>query len=343
MQERFLAYNREKKLLEKNDKILCAVSGGIDSIVMAHLFIEAGYNISIAHVNHKKRGKESDEDALFVKNYAKANEIPYFEMTLKEPKSSQNFQEYAREERYKWFQLLVKENGISKIATAHHKDDVIETFLFNAMRGSGINGLTSIQVKNNNIIRPILCFTKQEIEDYATKNNLSYREDSSNSENKYARNKIRNILIPSFTETNNNALKGLSNTIEVINDEAILLQELIKNAKKKWITNLGAKLFIDLNKIGKFKGKLSLLHYLTIDFGFTKDQLSNILSLPTNGSIFETKTHLAVKHQNLLEIIKLEDVDKIMPLEITREGEYNYGDYLLRIELVDAVNIEYGE
>src|SRR6187551_998357 len=184
----------------KQKKLLLAVSGGLDSMVLLHLFLELKCDIAIAHCNFQLRGVESFGDQKFVQDYAEANEIPIFvtqfdtEAFAKDYKLST--QVAARQLRYNWFYELLETEKFDYILTAHHADDNLETFLINLSRGTGLEGLTGIPVQNERVIRPLLFLSRQEIEDYAKANDIQWREDSSNASDKYVRNKIRHHLIP---------------------------------------------------------------------------------------------------------------------------------------------------
>jgi tRNA(Ile)-lysidine synthase len=338
MQERFLAYNIKKKLLNKEDLILCAVSGGVDSMVMVDLLLKGSYNIGIAHVNHKKRGEASEEDAVFIKNYSKSKGIPYFEMELKKPNAKVNFQEYAREERYKWFEKLSFEHKYNKIVTAHHLDDVVETFFINAMRGSGSGGLSSIKESRGKIARPLLSFTKSEISEYASKNHIQYREDSSNAQNDYLRNRIRNQLLPLAIEIDGKSMAGFYKSVNLISDENDLLRELIQQNKKSWIKKNKDNATIDIEEINKYKGRLSLLHHLLSEYGFTLDQLESLLNNPKTGSKFFTPNYVGFFDRGKLTISNSDINNNFLQLEISEAGEYGYGDYKLKIEEVGSVD-----
>jgi tRNA(Ile)-lysidine synthase len=204
MQELFNQHIHRKKLTAKNETVLLAVSGGIDSIVMAHLFHNSGYIFGIAHCNFGLRGEESDGDAAFVKKITEEIfHVPFFYKKFNLKKSVKvNTQLEARRLRYEWFEEIRSKNHYNYIATAHHRDDQSETFFINLLRGSGITGLSGIPEKQGRLIRPLLFATRNDIALYAKKNNIHYREDSSNNSDAYLRNKIRHHLIPLLESLN---------------------------------------------------------------------------------------------------------------------------------------------
>jgi len=180
MIKKFEKYYQKQQLFSKADAVLLTVSGGKDSVAMAHLFHASKLNFGIAHCNFKLRGKESDKDAKFVQNLAKKLGVSFYSKSFntaafaKEKKIST--QMAARELRYQWFEELTLKNNYQFIATAHHKNDVAETVLINLTKGTGLSGLHGIAAKNGRIVRPLLCFNRQEIEAFIDDKNIDFRE-----------------------------------------------------------------------------------------------------------------------------------------------------------------------
>lgn len=209
-----------------------AVSGGIDSIVLVHLFQQLNSNFELLHCNFQLRGEESDADMHFVQTFAEANnlsvKVALFETEKIAEQNRLSIQETARLLRYSWFYEQMEANNVKYTVTAHHLNDDLETFLINFTRGTGLDGLTGIPVKNDQIIRPILPFSREEIEEYALENNLKWREDSSNASDKYLRNKIRHHLVPILKELNPSFLESFKKTqqhlkqAQFLSDEAAL-------------------------------------------------------------------------------------------------------------------------
>tara|TARA_Y100000813_G_scaffold71005_1_gene50293 strand:+ start:3796 stop:5115 length:1320 start_codon:yes stop_codon:yes gene_type:complete len=188
----------ENQLVKANDRLLLAVSGGKDSVVMTHLLHQLDYTFALAHCNFKLRAEDSDGDEEFVKELANKLNVPFYSKSFdtktyaKENKLS--IQMAARDLRYEWFDALCSKEGYQKIATAHHQDDAIETLLIKKSRKASIGALQGILVKNANLIRPLLAFNVKQIQNYTSENSIEYREDKSNLSNKYQRNSIRKIL-----------------------------------------------------------------------------------------------------------------------------------------------------
>ena len=200
----------------KEKKLLLATSGGLDSMVMADLFQKMNFDVAIAHCNFQLRGLESFGDQNFIQEYAERNKISVFitqfdtENFAKDYKLS--IQIAARTLRYDWFYELLETKNYDYLLTAHHLDDNVETFLINLTRGTGLDGLTGIPEQNEKIIRPLLIFSRDEIEDYAKENNILWREDSSNASDKYLRNKIRHHIVPILKELNPDFLSSFQKT-----------------------------------------------------------------------------------------------------------------------------------
>ena len=213
----------------KDAKLLVAVSGGVDSMVLTQLLSILKFNISLAHCNFKLRGVESDLDATFVNEFAKKHPINCFIKSFDTKKiaakNKQSTQIAARNLRYQWFQEMASKHGFDYILTAHHADDNLETFLINLTRGSGLDGFTGIPAIQKNIVRPLLIFSRAEIVKYATENTISWREDESNSTTKYLRNKIRHQVVPVLKEINPSLLNSFSKTIENLQESRQLVAD----------------------------------------------------------------------------------------------------------------------
>jgi tRNA(Ile)-lysidine synthase len=202
--DRFLNYIREHRLFTPDDRPLLAVSGGVDSMVLLHLFARTEYRYGVAHCNFHLRGEEGDEDALSVERRAAELGVPYhgidFDTMAEAAQTGESVEMAARRLRYDWFRALCAGHGYTRIVIAHHSDDSIETFFINLIRGTGLRGLTGIHTTNGPVIRPLLFATRKEILEYAHARGVAFREDSSNRTTKYLRNKIRLGIIPRIRE-----------------------------------------------------------------------------------------------------------------------------------------------
>jgi len=306
----FLKYIDDNRLLKKDDKVLLAVSGGIDSMVMAHLFIRAGIKVGIAHCNFTLRGNESDLDEELVKGFAANNGIPFysarFDTKVYASEQGISIQMAARDLRYSWFRKVIKENRFDSVAIAHNLNDNIETFLINLTRGTSLAGLSGIRKKTDIVIRPILFATRKSIVDYCSEYNIVYREDKSNAEIKYTRNKIRHLVIPLLKEINQSVEFTLNETTERMNDINEIFSDFIENAGKKIFRNSGDFIVADIAALNQFRKNNTVLYELFRPFGLdsgTPEDLQNIIRGRTGGQIF-TSTHRIIRNRKELLIEK---------------------------------------
>ena len=206
MIEEFRKYIADNNLFTADEKVLLGVSGGIDSMVMVHLFLRCGYEFGIAHCNFSLRGEESDEDEVFTGMFAEQHAIPFYANRFDTASFSSargiSIQMAARELRYTWFEEIRKNNGYSLIALAHNLNDNIETFIINLTRGTGIAGFAGIRPRSDRLVRPLLFATRNDIKEYCDKYEIKYREDSSNADTKYVRNRIRHLVVTVLKEIN---------------------------------------------------------------------------------------------------------------------------------------------
>ena len=213
-------YIASKDLFSKDNHLLVAISGGSDSICLFFILKDLGYNIELAHCNFKLRSDESDKDEIFVRELADKYKLKChvrsFNTKVYAIKRKVSIQMAARDLRYRWFNKLLLDNNLDFVITAHHQDDNVETFLINLIRGTGINGLCGMKSRNRNIIRPLLEISRQEIDSYLVQRSISYRDDSSNLDVKYLRNKIRHQLIPFLKEMNPSIQSVISDEISAL-------------------------------------------------------------------------------------------------------------------------------
>ncbi len=300
MLDRFNKYIKKYSLVADGQKVLLAVSGGIDSVVMLDLFYRSGLKFDIAHCNFKLRLFESDDDELFVRSLAHKYNVEIFVnwCNTKEFAGEHKLstQEAARELRYSWFNQVCKINNYSVVAVAHHKDDQIETFFINLFRGAGIKGLKSIPVTRQNIIRPLMFATREEIDKYASENNIKYREDSSNKTDHYLRNKIRHHLIPKMEELSPGVTESVKRSIDNLHDSDLLLQSCINLRKDELFQNAGNNRYkIEIKGIMKMKPLKTWMYYLLNEYNFSRQVTNSVckslLEESDPGAVFISSTH----------------------------------------------------
>ena len=290
----------------KNKKILLAISGGIDSVVLTHLLHSHGTELLLAHCNFQLRGEESDGDEAFVHDFAKTLGIP---LEVKRFDTHQyaiahqfNTQLAARELRYEWFYELLETHHCDALATAHHANDNLETFLINLSRGSGLGGLLGIPQQTDKIVRPLLQWSRQQIYDYAEAHRLQWREDSSNASNKYVRNVIRHEIIPQMAAVHPNYLENFNQTQEYLHQSARFIDFYIEEWKKSCFSprpqegELSVPIAIDTQKLQTAPEIDLVLHKLFYPYGFgnVKD-LKNLLFNAEAGKQLLSATHSLVK------------------------------------------------
>lgn len=306
MLDNFRQYITDNKLFNSTNKILLGVSGGIDSMVLCDLFLKAGFNFAIAHCNFQLRGTESDGDTQLVTQYATSNNIPLHTIhftTIEYANSNHiSIQMAARDLRYNWFNELINNNGYDKIAVAHHADDNIETFFVNLARGTGINGLCGMPIVNQNIIRPLMFATRKQITNYATSNNIAYREDSSNACDKYARNKIRLNIISEFEKINPSFRQTMVNNLNHLQQiNNFVSYEMAKQAGEICFEKNG-NLYITIAKLNKLP-YIELFLYQTLQtYGF-KNEVIHKIALAINGipgKQFYSHSHVLLKDRDYL-------------------------------------------
>ncbi|MCP4438474.1 MAG: tRNA lysidine(34) synthetase TilS [Aureispira sp.] len=298
MLEQFKRFVVEESLINpKEDSILLATSGGVDSVVLAHLFAAANYRFAIAHCNFQLRGEESDGDAQFVKQLAAEFDVPYYSTTFSTLAESRatgvSIQMVARTLRYDWLNLLCESDNFAYLATAHHINDSIETSLFNLTKGCGIRGLHGILPKRKQLIRPLLFAHKAMILDYAKEKGIKYREDSSNVSVKYTRNKIRHQVIPPLQEINPNLETTFQGNFQRFREVEYLYEQAIAQLKSNICHQNGEKIEINRELLRQCVTPYSLLYELLNPLGFNQDQINDLIKQPNveGGGIFSSKTH----------------------------------------------------
>jgi tRNA(Ile)-lysidine synthase len=298
----------DEGLFGKETRVLLAVSGGLDSSVMAELFFRSGYAFGIAHCNFQLRADESVRDEQFVREMALRYNLPCFirrfDTLSFARKNKLSVQMAARELRYTWFEELMSRESYDCLATAHHLDDQIETFLINLSRGTGIAGLHGILPRQGRIIRPLLFATRAELEKFANEQGIEYVEDSSNTSLKYTRNRIRHKIIPQLEKLNPSFRKEMGDTIRRVREAESIYLSVVEKEKKRLLIPDKVGYKIPVSELKKLSPAKTWLFELLSDFGFTTSVIEDIyLSLDEQpGKIFFSLTHRATKDRQYLLI-----------------------------------------
>ncbi len=346
--ERFQKYIGQHELVSRDEKILLTVSGGVDSMVMMHLFATLGYNIGVAHCNFQLRGEESDEDEILVQKIAEELGIPCYNhrfLTAQEVElTGDSMEMVARRQRYEWFEAICAEHGYTAIAVAHHIDDSIETFFINLFRGTGLKGLTGIKAQRGKIIRPMIFAQRKDILEYAAAKKIPFREDSSNRSTKYLRNKIRLGLIPRVKEISPKFTSLMRKNISRLTDAQMFINNTIAKIGEEVISYSEGIYFLDCSKIdATLPQNFVIYELLNSNFGFKGDVVDSLIASKgseSSGRRFYSKEYVAYTNRGMILITKIPEDD---PCEVRVEENQlrNYcGNSVLYYEHVDIGELE---
>ena len=344
IRKEFKAFVDEQRLFSKDDRILLALSGGVDSVVLAELLLELGYTFSAAHCNFHLRGEESNRDAKFVIKWAERKKVKLFVQDFDTYAYMQekgiSLEMAARELRYSWFENLMQENQIDYLLTAHHADDSAETFFINLLRGTGIAGLHGILPKNGNIIRPLLFATRKSILDYAELKNIQFVEDSTNSETKFLRNKIRHRLIPMLKEISPDFDCIIRKNIERLRDTETVFRNTVENVKDEIIIRENENIKISIAKLQSLNPMGIYLYEILSDYGFNESVVNNVSMVldAESGKRFYSKTHCLLKDREYLLIYPIEKEETETEYSIDAEITSIIEPFKAKIEVLKDLN-----
>ncbi|MBR3682481.1 MAG: tRNA lysidine(34) synthetase TilS [Tidjanibacter sp.] len=345
---KFREYIKEHQLATADNRILLTVSGGVDSMVMMHLFVEAGYKVGVAHCNFQLRGTESEEDEVLVAEQAAALGVPCynrrFDTKGEMAATGESVQIAARRLRYGWFAELCTDEGYDTIAVAHHADDSIETFFINLLRGTGLKGLTGISLTNGRIIRPLLFATRHEINDYAKAHKIPFREDSSNRSTKYLRNKIRLGIVPRLREIVPSFTQTMGSNIDRLTDAQHFINHAIGKIEAEAVEHFGGEDIIDPAKIDRgFPLNFVIYELMSQNYGFkgdVVDSLCDALRAGATGRRFYSRDWVAYIDRGRIVIsrIGVDDTCEV-PFDLGKSKVY-CGNSVLYIERTNIDNID---
>ncbi|MGC6431568.1 MAG: tRNA lysidine(34) synthetase TilS [Jejuia sp.] len=326
----------------KDGKILIAISGGIDSVVLAHLSYQLGLNIALAHCNFNLRGDESDADEAFVIELAENLNLEVFvqrfDTKTYAQENKRSIQMAARELRYNWFTELAARLEFDYILTAHHADDNLETFLINFTRGTGLEGLTGIPEVNGEFVRPLLPFSNDDIVSFAKENNIKWRDDSSNASVKYLRNKLRHEVVPILKEINPSLLQSFQTTLNNLNDTADIVEESTNAVLKRAIETIDENhVAYKISEFKKVNNSKAYLFQVFQGYGFTEwNDVVDLLDAETGKQVLSSTYRLIKNREHLLlSTIQSEISEEIVISETESQKETPFG--ILFFDEADAI------
>lgn len=348
LSEKFKRYITEHSLITKENRILLTVSGGVDSMVMLHLFVEAGYDVGVAHCNFCLRGEESEEDEVVVAQEAAKLGVRHYnrrfdtkgEMAL----TGESVQMAARRLRYGWFDELCLDEGYDTIAVAHHADDSIETFFINLLRGTGLKGLTGISVVNGRIIRPLLFASRHEIKEYAKLHAIPYREDSSNRSTKYLRNKIRLGIVPRLREIVPQFTGIMCSNIDRLTEAQRFINHAIDKISRDAVEHIAGEDIIHPDRIDSgFPLNFVIYELMSRSYGFKGDVVDSLyeaLKTDSTGRRFYAKDWVAYINRGKIIISRIAESDECeVEVDLTKNKVY-FGGSVLYLEKLDVDRVD---
>ena len=329
----------------RNAKFLLAISGGVDSMVMLHLFKSSKLKFEVAHINYQLRGVDSDKDQEIVEQICQQHNIPFhlYQVSEKDNKPKNSIQEWARIIRYDFFRKIQREHNLDFIVTAHHLNDQLETFIIHLSKASGIKGLSGIPANENHILRPLLNFSKESIYEFAKEVKIEFREDLSNQKNDYLRNKIRNEIVPKLLEVNDNFLENFVKSVSYLNQTKRFVDEQILEIEKEIIVKEEDSILINKER---FLNQTDFVQFEILrKYGFTDvEEIAKIKKAKTGKKFISTEFQLTIDREIFIieKIVDLnvEEVQEDIILQIDSENQVIIPDYL-QLEIKEFVNVNW--
>ena len=313
MQQKVQNYIEKHKLLTPYGLVIVGVSGGADSIALLNILVSLGYDCVIAHCNFHLRMAESDRDETFVRKMASDLKLPFYHIDFETSKYAAehniSIEMAARDLRYVWFYELLDNLKAQAIAVAHHADDSIETMLMNLVRGTGLRGLTGISNRNEKVVRPLLCCSRIEVENYMKSNNLQHVEDSSNAKLNYQRNKFRNQVLPLLEEINPSVRNTLYESLERFEGAFAIYEQALKTIEKEIVDKKAETIKFNINALKKQVDISTVLYELIHPYGFgisVVKQISEQLD-GESGKMFYSSSYQILKDREFLILNIIED------------------------------------
>jgi tRNA(Ile)-lysidine synthase len=371
--QRYREFIKKQNLFSPKDKLLLAVSGGIDSVVLSELCKQAGYNFTIVHCNFQLRGEESNRDEEFVRNlgekYKTEVKVKKFDTEKFAEENKISIQEAARDLRYKWFFDLWQNeafgnniNAIEKdsvpgwhtsasrslVLTAHHADDNIETILMNFFRGTGLHGLTGIPISGPSAVlayikRPLLPFSKKELIEFANENKLEFVEDSSNLSSKYTRNLFRNEIIPAISKVYPQVNENLNDNINRFKEIEKLYKLAVGDIKKRLVKGKGNEWHIPVKQLMDYNNR-ALIYDIIADFAFNEKQIDEVIKLAESGSgkyiDSPTSNYRIIRHRHWFIISPINSADSRMIIIEEKDKTVLFEEGVIEIERLQTSNFK---
>ncbi len=289
-------------------RLLVAVSGGPDSVVLLDALHREGFSVVVAHCNFHLRGEASDGDAEFVKRLSEKYQVPYYQVDFDTEREARergvSIEMAARDLRYEWFERVADETDCELIAVAHNADDVVETFFLNLTRGAGLQGLSGMAELRGRVVRPLLQVSRKQIMEYIAENELDYRIDATNLETVYTRNKIRHNVVPQLTEINPSFLDTMANNMRFIASAQGIVEVYAAEAYKRVVSEDGERIRFDLKELREYEGVDTLLFMWLNRYGFGSDVVMQLYRSLDDiaGKQFYSQTHRLVIGKESLEL-----------------------------------------
>jgi len=308
MQQKVQNYIQKHELLTPKGLVIVGVSGGADSVALLHLLHSLGYDCVIAHCNFHLRMEESDRDEAFVLNLSKRLRVPYYHIDFDTTKYAEthhiSIEMAARDLRYAWFYELLEKQQAQAIAVAHHADDSIETLLMNLVRGTGLRGLTGISCRNGKVVRPLLCCTREEIENYLILHDLEHIEDSTNATLDYQRNKFRNVVLPLLEEINPSVRQTLYDSLDRFEGNLAIYNQAIEKIQNDVEHKEADTIKLDIELLKKQVHLPTVMYELLHPYGFGSSTIQQITEQldGESGKQFYSNTHRLLKDRKYLII-----------------------------------------
>jgi tRNA(Ile)-lysidine synthase len=360
--QQYKEFIKKENLFSPKDKLLLAVSGGVDSIVLCELCKQAGYDFTIAHCNFQLRGEESERDEKFVRSlsqkYKAEIKVKKFDTEKFAEENKMSIQEAARVLRYEWFDELVQSSEFAVrsdelptpdsrlrtfLLTAHHANDNAETVLMNFCRGTGLHGFTGIPVSYGNIRRPLLIFTKDQLLQFAKENRLDFVEDTSNLSSKYTRNLFRNEIIPAISKVYPQVNENLNDNINRFKEIEKLYKLAVGDIKKKLVKEKGSEWHIPVKQLMSYDNR-ALIYEIIADFGFNEKQIDEVIKLAESdsGKYIESPTfnYRIIRHRHWFIISPVNSVESGIIIIEEKDKTVIFEEGVMEIEKLQTSNFK---